>query len=60
MAIKLAEPSTARAAPVVAVAAAEVAGRGEAVGSGLAVVVAAAAIYRLVYSCGSPYSANTY
>jgi len=35
-------------------------GEGEVVGRGLAVVVAVAAIYRLVYSYGSLYSANTY
>ena len=60
MAVKPAEPSTARVVPVVAAAAAEVVGRGEAVGSGLAVVAAAAAIYRLVYSYGSLYGANAY
>ena len=54
MAVKLAKPSTARAAPVVAAAAAE------AVGRGLAAAAAAAAIYRLVYSCGPLYGANTY
>jgi hypothetical protein len=54
MAIKLAKLSTIRVAPVVAVAAVEVAGRG------LAIVVAAVAIYRLVYSYGPLYSTNTY
>ena len=54
MAVKLAKPSTTRAALVVAVAAAEVAGRG------LAAVVAVVAIYRLVYSYSPLYSANTY
>ena len=54
MAVKLAEPSTARAAPVVAAAAAE------AVGRGLAVAAAVAAIYRSVYSYGPLYSTNTY
>ena len=54
MAVKPAKPSTARAVLVVAAAAAEVVGRG------LAVAVAAAAIYRLVYSYSPLYSANTY
>ena len=54
MAVKLAEPSTARVAPAVAAAAAEVVGRG------LAIVVAAAAIYRSVYSYGPLYGTNTY
>jgi hypothetical protein len=54
MAVKLAKPSTARAALVVAVVAVEVVGRG------LAIVVAVAAIYRLVYSYGPLYSTNTY
>ena len=61
MAVKLANPSTIRAALVVAVAVAvEAAGREEVVGRGLAVVVAAAAIYRLVYSYSPLYSTNTY
>jgi hypothetical protein len=54
MAVKLAKPSTARAALVVVVAAAE------AVGRGLAIAAAAVAIYRLVYSYGPLYSTNTY
>ena len=54
MAVKPAEPSTARVAPAVAAAAAEAAGRG------LAAAAAEAAIYRLVYSCGPLYSTNTY
>jgi hypothetical protein len=55
MAVKLAEPSTARVALVVAAAAAaEVVGRGE------VAEVAEAAIYRLVYSCGPLYSTNAY
>ena len=54
MAIKPAKPSTARAVPVVVVAAVEAAGRG------LAAVVAAAAIYRSVYSYGPLYNTNTY
>ena len=54
MAVKPAEPSTARAAPAVAAAAAEAAGRG------LAAAAAATAIHRSVYSCGPLYSANTY
>ena len=54
MAVKLAELSTTRVAPVVAAVAAEVVGRG------LAIVVAAAAIYRLVYSYGPLYSTNAY
>ena len=52
--MKLAKPSTARAAPVVAAVAVEAAGRG------LAIVVAAVAIYRLVYSYGPLYGTNTY
>ena len=61
MAVKLAKPSTIRAALVVAVVAAvEAVGRREGVGRGLAVVVAAAAIYRLVYSYGPLYNTNTY
>ena len=61
MAVKLANLSTIRAALVVAVAAAvEAAGREEVVGRGLAVVVATAAIYRLVYSYSPLYSTNTY
>ena len=58
MAVKLAEPSTVRVAP--AAAAAEVVEGREAVGRGLAAVVAAVAIYRLVYSYGSLYGANAY
>jgi hypothetical protein len=58
MAVKLAEPSTTRAAP--AAAAAEAVEGREAAGRGLAVVAAAAAIYRSVYSYGSLYGANTY
>jgi hypothetical protein len=54
MAIKLAELSTARAALVVAAAVVE------AVGRGLAVAVAAVAIYRLVYFYGPLYGTNTY
>jgi hypothetical protein len=54
MAVKLAEPSTARAAPAVAAAAAEAAGRG------LAAAVAAVAVHRSVYSCGPLYGANAY
>ena len=54
MAVKLAEPSTARAALVVAAAVVGAAGRG------LAAVVAVAAIYKLVYSYGSLYGPNTY
>jgi hypothetical protein len=56
MAVKPAELSTARAAPAVAAAAAAV----EAVGRGEAVLVAAAAIYRLVYSYGPLYGTNAY
>ena len=54
MAVKLAKLSTIRAALVVVVAAVEVAGRG------LAIVVAAVAIYRLVYSYGPLNNTNTY
>ena len=54
MAIKLAKLSTIRVAPVVAAAVVEVVGRG------LAIVVAAAAIYRLVYSYSPLYNTNTY
>jgi hypothetical protein len=55
MAVKPAEPSTARAAPAVAAAAAaEAAGRGE------AAEAAEAAIYRSVYSCGPLYSTNAH
>jgi hypothetical protein len=58
MAVKLAKPSTIRAALAVAAAAAAEAVVGA--GRGLVAAAAAAAIYRLVYSCGSLYSANTY
>ena len=61
IAVKPAELSTARAAPAVAAAVVvEAAGRGEAAKKGLAIAAAAAAIYRLVYSHSSLYSANTY
>jgi hypothetical protein len=55
MAVKPAEPSTARAAPAVAAAAAEAAGRGLA-----AAAAAAAAIHRSVYSCGPLHGTNAY
>ena len=57
--VKLAKPSTARA--VAAVAAVEIAAAAViGVGRVIAAVAVAAAIYRLVYSCGSFYSANAH
>ena len=55
--MKLAELSTARAAPAVMAAAKEAVIE---VGRGLVAVVAAAVIYKSVYSCSPLYSANAY